>query len=156
MNRNNVDAKKIQMDTQLCTLNGIYAASSACIGLAQLFDTLISTEEGEEADSGETNTNTDTDAAKEPIDEENASMIYLVKWNHTPNPTKTSYTNLFTRLSSNGVAKSAIQGSHHLSLHRCLNHHVYIAFISIYLTKNTTSIRQNSTKLKQMNGLISY
>jgi hypothetical protein len=37
----NVDVHQIQMDTQLCLLNGIQAASLACISLSNLFDTLL-------------------------------------------------------------------------------------------------------------------
>lgn len=64
LNRNNVDVHKVEMDTQFCTLNGINAASSACLGLAELFETLGATGDEEE---------------KEPMDEKTTSMIKLAK-----------------------------------------------------------------------------
>lgn len=41
----NFDVHQIQMDTQLCLLNGIQAASMACVSLSNLFDTLLPEED---------------------------------------------------------------------------------------------------------------
>ena len=63
LNRNTVDVHKVEMDTQFCTLNGIHAASSACLGLAESFETMIAIDE----------------EGREAMDEKTTSMIKLAK-----------------------------------------------------------------------------
>lgn len=47
----NIDVHQIQMDTQLCLLNGIHAASMACVSLSTLFDTLLPEEDTTEKEN---------------------------------------------------------------------------------------------------------
>ena len=67
-NKPTVDVHKVQMDTQLCNLNGIQAASSACMGLAEFFESLLAVEH----DGNDGND-------KELMDDQTASMIKLAK-----------------------------------------------------------------------------
>jgi len=49
----NVDIHRVQMDVQICLLNGLMAASSACNSLSTLFDSLLLDDNGEALDNGD-------------------------------------------------------------------------------------------------------
>jgi len=51
--KKDVDLHKVQMDTQFCLLNGIHAASSACMSLHELFNTLLPENEDDDDDDDE-------------------------------------------------------------------------------------------------------
>jgi len=75
-----VDMHRVQIDTQFCLLNGIHAASSACISLSNFFDSLLSEEETETSDysSPSSSEGTNTQINRNNMSKE-ASMITCAK-----------------------------------------------------------------------------
>jgi len=84
---NNVDVRKVQMDTQFCTLNGINAASSACKGLVDLFDSLV-------ASSSDDDDGSRRQHNREDEDQQSISMIKFAKEQLESH--SRSYTNLLS------------------------------------------------------------